>query len=200
MTSLILGGAASGKSEYAERMAEAACEQAGGRLYYIATMAASDGESRERIRKHRDRRADKGYETVECPTSDELSAFAKTLAERAPEPVTVLLDDLGNLVANELFTNLPDGRAFTLLSPEERAEVVRSLADPLRELAGTAGTLVLVGNDVFGDSVPFEKREAGTENYLHVLADLDRTLAAFADRVTEVTAGLPDDWKGGALS
>ncbi|MBQ2568401.1 MAG: bifunctional adenosylcobinamide kinase/adenosylcobinamide-phosphate guanylyltransferase, partial [Clostridia bacterium] len=77
MTTLVIGGAASGKSEYAERLAETA--HAAGRetpLWYIATMAAPDDESRDRVRKHRDRRAGKGYETVECPDGDALAAFA----------------------------------------------------------------------------------------------------------------------------
>ena len=84
MTTLVTGGAASGKSEYAEHLAETA--HAAGRetpLWYIATMTAPDDESRDRVQKHRDRRAGKGYETVECPDGDALAAFAERLEAEA---------------------------------------------------------------------------------------------------------------------
>ena len=60
---LISGGAASGKSEYAEQTAVAA----GGPRYYLATMQVWDEESRRRVEKHRAMRAGKGFATVECP-------------------------------------------------------------------------------------------------------------------------------------
>ena len=82
MTTLVVGGAASGKSEYAEHLTEAAYALAGREtpLWYIATMQAPDDESRARVTKHRDRRAGKGYETAECPDAAALAAFAERLA------------------------------------------------------------------------------------------------------------------------
>ena len=115
MTTLVTGGAASGKSEYAEHLAETA--HAAGRetpLLYIATMAAPDDESRDRVRKHRDRRAGKGYETVECPDGDALAAFAERL--NADAEAVLLLDDFGNLVANELFAPKRVGEALAPMS------------------------------------------------------------------------------------
>ena len=109
MTTLVVGGAASGKSEYAEHLTEAAYALAGREtpLWYIATMQAPDDESRARVTKHRDRRAGKGYETAECPDVAALTVFAERLASE-PSNLTdrkpvILLDDFGNLVANELF-------------------------------------------------------------------------------------------------
>ncbi len=60
---LILGGARSGKSRYAERLAAG---HVGQRLY-IATAEAFDEETRERIAQHRAQRADGGWTTVEAP-------------------------------------------------------------------------------------------------------------------------------------
>ena len=61
MLTLVTGGAASGKSEYAERLA-AACD---GPRVYIATMRPLDKESVARIEKHRAARADRRFSTIE---------------------------------------------------------------------------------------------------------------------------------------
>jgi adenosylcobinamide kinase/adenosylcobinamide-phosphate guanylyltransferase len=193
MTTLVLGGAASGKSEYAERLAETA--HAAGRetpLWYIATMAAPDDESRERVRKHRDRRAGKGYETVECPDGDALAAFAEQLD--ADAGTVVLLDDFGNLAANELFAPERVGEALEPMTEEQVTARVNPLVQSLEILHRKAGTLVLVTNDVFGDG---PSDDPGVDNYLRCLAALDRMVAAFSDNVCEVTAGLADYIKGG---
>lgn len=183
MTTLVLGGAASGKSEYAERLVETAFAVAGGSapLWYIATMSAPDDESRERIRKHRDRRTGKGYETAECPDGKRLAAFADAL--NGEDRPVLLLDDFGNLVANELFAGSAGREAR-----------VQPLVDSLKTLHRKAGTLVLVTNDVFGDG---PSDDPGVDRYLRFLAQLNRDVAAFAENVCEVTAGLPDYYKGG---
>ena len=67
MLYVVTGGACSGKSEYAEKLAISKKTELGGKLYYIATMCAEDGESLERIAVHRQRRMGKGFETIECP-------------------------------------------------------------------------------------------------------------------------------------
>lgn len=197
MTTLVLGGAASGKSEYAERLTETAHATAGrsARLLYIATMAAPDNESRERVRKHRDRRAGKGYETVECPDGEHLAAFAETLNEE--DRTVLLLDDFGNLAANELFAGAAVEEALRPMTDEQVTTRVQPLVDALHTLHRKAGTLVLVSNDVFGDG---PSDDPGVDNYLRLLAQLNRRVAAFAENVCEVTAGLPDYYKGGEHS
>ena len=200
MTTLVLGGAASGKSEYAERLAETASAACGREtpLWYIATMSAPDDESRARVEKHRDRRAGKGYETAECPDGDALAAFAERLAADAPasadrRPV-LLLDDFGNLVANELFAPDRVEEALVHMTDEQVAQRMLPLVQQLKKLHRMADTLVLVSNDVFGDG---PSDDPGVDNYMRCLAQLDRCVAAFAENVCEVVAGLPDYYKGG---
>ena len=65
MTALILGGAASGKSEYGERLALSLPRR--GELLYLATMEPFGGEAEARIRRHRALRAGKGFQTWERP-------------------------------------------------------------------------------------------------------------------------------------
>lgn len=199
MTTLVLGGAASGKSEYAEHLAETAfAATADATLFYIATMAAPDDESRERVRKHRDRRVGKGYETVECPAGDSLAAFAEQLSPKSGTshgtgPV-ILLDDFGNLVANELFGGDAVEEALHSMTDQQVTARVQPLIEAIDTLHRKAGTLVLVSNDVFGDGA---SDDSGVDNYMRCLAQLNRGVAAFAENVCEVTAGLPDYYKGG---
>ena len=91
MLTLVLGGAASGKSEYAESLVL----KTTGPRYYLATMQVWDAECAARVEKHRKMRAAKQFETVECPLHlDDV---------RLPARGTALLEDLGNLAANELY-------------------------------------------------------------------------------------------------
>lgn len=196
MTTLVAGGAASGKSEYAEGLVRSAVSSGDGlRLFYAATMTATDDESLERIRKHRARREGQGYETVECPDAEALLTFVNTLSEETG-PV-VLLDDLGNYVANELFADAPGPVTDRRLTEEEREAFVSRLLQPLARLCETAGTFLAVSNLVFADAYPPAGTDPGTDNYLQVLGGLNRAFAALADEVCEVTAGLPQYYKGG---
>ena len=90
MTTLIIGGARSGKSAYAESLLAALPPP----RWYVATMQPWDEECRARIAKHRRARAGKGFETLEC--SRALAAL------RLPRRGSALLECLGNLAANEL--------------------------------------------------------------------------------------------------
>ena len=88
---LVIGGAASGKSRFAEEWVM----RLPGKRIYLATMEALDAESEARIARHRLLRAGRGFETLEC--SLDLSHCA------VPDRANVLLEDLPNLLANEMF-------------------------------------------------------------------------------------------------
>ena len=91
MLTLVLGGAASGKSEYAEALVLRSALP----RYYLATMQVWDAECAARVEKHRKMRAAKQFTTIECP----LHLETVRLSRRG----TALLEDLGNLTANELY-------------------------------------------------------------------------------------------------
>ncbi|MFR5795804.1 MAG: bifunctional adenosylcobinamide kinase/adenosylcobinamide-phosphate guanylyltransferase [Christensenellales bacterium] len=91
MLTLVIGGSASGKSAFAERLAV----QSGLPRFYVATMRVWDAESERRVARHRDMRREKQFDTLECPIGlDRLILPARG---------TALLEDMGNLVANELY-------------------------------------------------------------------------------------------------
>lgn len=167
MLSLIIGGAGSGKSAFAESLC---CRLSGPRLY-LAAMLPVDEESLEKIEKHRRERSGMEFETLECPFGLEQAMI--------PRGSNVLLEDLSNLLANELFS--PEGGG---------AEAVRR---GLQKTCSCCGNLTVVTNEVFSDGRNYD---AETQRYLRELALLNRELALTADLVTEVVCGLPNVLKG----
>lgn len=174
MFTLVIGGAASGKSEYAESLITGSEHLP---RYYIATMEPLDLECRARIEKHRKMRAEKQFLTIECYTG--LSAL------RLPERGSVLLECLGNLVANEIYS--PAGAGTEQGALKAAAEGVEALLAQCRDL-------VVVSSEVFSAG---ERYAPGTDVYLRTLAGVHRALAQRADRVCEVVCGLPQYYKGG---
>lgn len=170
MLILVTGGAASGKSEWAEQLVQ----KTSGKRYYIATMKPYGKEAEVRIEKHRRRRARDGYETIECYTG--LSGL------ELPEKGTVLLDCLGNLVANEMFD--PEGA-------EDKTR--QAVLDGVENLVRQSDTVILVTNEVGSGG----KNYAGeTLQYMKVLGALNCAIASEADAVFEVVSGIPQCRKG----
>lgn len=201
---LVTGGAASGKSEYAEeRIRELfrASGLPGKRLLYLATMQRDgSSETDSRIARHRQQRQGRGFETLEkaCRLEDLKPADMNEAADFSR--CFVLLEDLGNLLANEMY--LPEGRLSTAPSEEAVGAVQRPLftADdednalyryvlaPLRSLAEQAEVLLIVSNEIFSDGGEYEPE---TLRYLRNLGRLHQRLAAEAAEVTEVVCGIP---------
>ncbi len=171
---LVIGGAASGKSAYAEHLAV----QSGGPRYYLATMQVWDAECAARVAKHRAMRAQKQFATVECPQNLHLV--------RLPQQGTALLEDLGNLAANELYR--PDG---SCLPPKQAAE--KMLAG-IEAIAAQCRHLIIVSNEVFSGGADYAGE---TDLYLQALAMVNNAVAAKADAVCRVVCGLPVYYKGG---
>ena len=157
MLTLVIGGAASGKSAYAEHLAV----QSGGPRYYLATMQVWDAECAARVAKHRAMRAQKQFATVECPQNLHLV--------RLPQQGTALLEDLGNLAANELYR--PDG---SCLPPKQAAE--KMLAG-IEAIAAQCNHLIIVSNEVFSGGADYAGE---TDLYLQALAMVNNAVAAKA--------------------
>jgi adenosylcobinamide kinase/adenosylcobinamide-phosphate guanylyltransferase len=160
---LVLGGARSGKSRYAERLVEsaAACGT------YCATAEAGDAEMAERIAAHRARRGP-FWHTVESPL-----ALAPVIAKEATRERPLLIDCLTLWLSNLLLS----GR-----EPEAESAVLR------RALQDTAGPVVLVSNEVGMGLVP--ETPLG-RRFRDTAGRLNQDVAALADRVVFVAAGLP---------
>lgn len=172
MTTLVIGGAASGKSDYAESLLGDA-----GKKFYLATMQPFGEEAQRRIARHRALRASKGFVTLE-----RFTALAALTEAELPAGCSVLLECLGNLAANELFS--PEGAG-------ENAEAV--ILGGVALLTRRCRDLVVVTNDVFADGVAYD---AETRRYLALLGRCNAALAARFDAVVEVVCGIPIVLKG----
>ena len=178
---LVFGGARSGKSAYAERLAAGS----GKEVVYIATAAAGDDEMAARIAQHQAQRP-AHWRTVEQPL-----ALAAALAEwRAPQRL-VLVDCLTLWLSNLMFsdgTHYPDVGAIEL--PARFHQERSALLD---ELAIERGDVVLVSNEVGMGIVPWG---AVSRSYADEAGRLNQAVAAACDRVAFVAAGLPLMLKG----
>lgn len=175
MLALVLGGAASGKSEFAERLAMSLSDE----RYYIATMQVYDAESERRVARHRAMRRDKGFATVERTL--DLAGLA------VPHNGGVaLLECASTLVGNELC--LPGGAG---------ADTAQAISVGVERLLAQKLALVVVSNDVFGEGGEYSPEMT---EYLRQLGRLNCQVAAQADVVVEVVCGLPVFHKGGEIA
>ena len=172
MRILVTGGAASGKSAYAERRV---LELSGPHIY-IATMPVRGKEDELKVARHRELRAGRGFSTIEAPSK---SAFDAAIS-KIPFDAAVLLEDMGNLVANALF--LPDGTI------NESTSVRKAVDSSLDALASSCAHLVVVGCEI-GSGTPAPSEQLRT--YTELLGSLACEYAGRCDEVAEVVAGIP---------
>lgn len=173
---LILGGARSGKSTYAEKLAA----RGGGSVTYIATAQALDEEMDERIRAHQGKRHE-SWLTLEIP-----QAIGKRLLENPPVSDIVLLDCLTLLVSNLSMQAAPD-----VDHPDEKAvaALVQAEIDQLLEaIAAGRGEWIVVSNEVgLGLVPPFPLGRI----YRDWLGWANQKMAQAADEVIFMIAGIP---------
>lgn len=166
---LVLGGARSGKSTYAEGLVTAV-----GAGLYLATAEARDDEMAARIRVHQARRGDT-WHTVE-EALDLVGVLGRECAAERPILVECLTLWMSNLM--EAGRDL-DGESAALTAA----------------LSGLAGPVVFVSNEVGLGVIP---DNAAARAFMDAAGRLNQAVAAAAGRVVLVTAGLPLDLKSRA--
>jgi adenosylcobinamide kinase/adenosylcobinamide-phosphate guanylyltransferase len=170
MLTLILGGARSGKSKLAQRLATS-----GGRVAYIATAVLGDEpEMAARIARHR------GDRPLSWQTIEEPLALASAVEGASKDTDTVLVDCLTIWLSN-LFWEHRD-------SPSQDLEV-RTRREIAR-IAVVAGhcRVILVSNELGSGTVP---EAAVTRAFRDVHGILNQSTAEAADEVILTVAGLP---------
>lgn len=164
---LFIGGAASGKSRMAELMAESLARP----RIYVATAQSFDAEMAEKIARHQARRA-AGWTTIEAP----LDAAQRLRAQ--PEDAVVLFDCATIWLSNQMLAE---------------ADIDAARADLLASLAQCAAPVIAVTNEVGQGIVP---ENALARRFREAQGRLNIDLAAQADTVVNVVAGLPQVLKG----
>ena len=160
---LVLGGARSGKSTFAESLAR----RSGLRRLYVATAEAHDAEMAARIAHHRAARGE-GWTTIEAP----IALVATLTAEAGPGRV-VLVDCLTLWLSN------------VMLAGHDAAVATERL---VAALAAAAGPVVLVSNEVGLSLVP--ETPLGRA-FRDAQGRLNQAVAAVATDVVLVAAGQP---------
>jgi adenosylcobinamide kinase / adenosylcobinamide-phosphate guanylyltransferase len=191
---LILGGARSGKSTFAERLAL----RSGKSVAYIATATAGDEEMRERIKRHQAARSAHWY-TIEEPLD-----LVHALRQASIQADVLLLDCITLWLSNWLFMQGDkdgleggQGQAQPLRAPEMDGYIDSAVAEIEAVLRIVAEwdhhkTLVVVSNEVGLGVVP---AYASGRLYRDALGRVNQCLASAATRVYLMVAGLGVDIK-----
>ena len=204
MLHVVIGGSASGKSEYAENLILSLSGDE--KVDYIATMKCLDEETRERIDRHKLRRDGSRFVTIEQEKN--LSELDRNSLHDFG-----MLECMSNLLANEMFSGNPTEYSDTTDdneqtksdddlscgSDEQAAEsdiekpgissvLAEKLATDIYALAEHYKEFVVVTNDIFEDSIVYDEV---TRGYIRELGELNRLLAEKAGSVTEVVCGIP---------
>jgi adenosylcobinamide kinase / adenosylcobinamide-phosphate guanylyltransferase len=180
MLTLILGGARSGKSRYAQSLCQSSSQ-----VVYIATARAdeqaSDQEMRERIARHRTDRP-VGWQTIEEPL--DLSRAIRA----APVEAILLIDCITLWISNLMWELREQPYAA---QEEEILTRVDDLAASTRQRAersSAAGEVIVVSNEVGSGLVP--EHQLGRA-FRDLQGFANQRLAQAADRVILIVAGLP---------
>ncbi|KXS43882.1 MULTISPECIES: bifunctional adenosylcobinamide kinase/adenosylcobinamide-phosphate guanylyltransferase [unclassified Candidatus Frackibacter] len=182
---LVLGGARSGKSSFAEDMAYNWGQED---VTYIATAEAGDEEMKERIQKHQESRPST-WKTVE-----ETKDVASRIINLAQETEVILLDCLTVLVSNLLLQGEDFGTEdYEFVNGEEKAEAalteIERLANNLKQ---ASANIIIVSNEVGQGLVPPYPL---SRVYRDTVGRANQIIAQVVDEVYITYAGLPVEIK-----
>ena len=188
MIALVVGGAKSGKSMFAQNLAKSLNEsfetylkedldgeleddlkKKSGKLYYVATMNPYDLEDLKRIENHLREREGYGFNTIEETLNmSKVSSLIK-------EEDTVLIDSITSLVTNYMFR----GKEFY-------KDVSDDILSGILEIINNSKNVVIVSDYLFSDSIQYD---CYTENFRKEIGVVNRKLAKIADTVVECSYG-----------
>ncbi len=173
MQHLILGGARSGKSLYAEQLAQASQKE----VIYIATGTAGDAEMQTRIKQHQANRP-QYWQTIEEPIllADVIEKYANTHH-------CLLVDCLTLWLSNILFDSQGDYQENIFLQQKQAF---------LNELPHLHADIILVSNEVGSGIIPMNNT---SRRFVDEAGRLHQQLAKICSHVTLVTAGLAQSLK-----
>lgn len=174
MITFIVGGSKNGKSHMAEKIVTSGVSE---HLYYVATMHKDDEESKQRVLRHRMKRQGKGFITVE-----QYVSIGRITEQFQGKNVSVLLECLSNLLANEMFD-----------MNGTKVHVVEKIIEDINKIAQQVEHLVIVSNQVSDDGCEYD---CDTMDYIQKLGTLNQEITKIADCVIEAVCGIPIVIKG----
>ena len=194
MVVLVVGGAKSGKSMFAQNLAKLLneslknpikthldrdIEREFGKLYYVATMNPYDLEDLKRIENHLREREGYGFNTIEETLN--MSKVSKSVGVED----TILIDSITSLVTNSMFK----GKEFY-------KDVSEDILSGILEIINNSKNIVIVSDYLFSDSIQYDYY---TESFKKEIGIINRKLANIADIVVECSYGNIIYHKGKAI-
>ena len=177
---LVLGGARSGKSRFAQQLAQACSDEEHRSVVYVATAEAGDEHMRQRIERHR-RGRPSGWETVEAPQN--VAAAVEATGDSA---AAIIVDCLTLWISNLL---LAGGEEFNEAQAASREEAILDEVATLIRAAGKANArVIVVSNEVGMGIVPLTSLG---RIFRDIAGWANQALAQAADEVYVMWAGLP---------
>ena len=182
---LIIGGSSSGKSQYAEELAEAMREKLNLPVYYLATARITDKEFAGRVERHR-RRRPADWKTIEEPLD-----LAGALRSLNPGGVIWLVDGVGTWMSNLLIEN-PVGQRDWYAKREKQC--LNRVGEFIAAWPSVEGLIIMVADEVGWDLLP--EYELG-RIFVDLNGRANQLLARNAKEVVLVASGVRLYVKGG---
>ena len=171
MKELVLGGARSGKSQYAEICAA----ESGLDVLYVATAQAYDDEMQQRIQHHKQQRP-AHWQLIEEPIN-----LLSVLKDNASETTCILVDCLTLWLSNQI------------CSEEIQDQLQENIDNLVSTLPELPGKIIFVSNEVSMGIIPMGEIN---RQFVDEAGRLHQRLAAVCDKVTLMVAGIPSHIKG----
>ena len=170
MKELILGGARSGKSHYAEVCAK----ESGLNVIYVATAQALDDEMQQRIQHHQQQRPNH-WQLIEEPLD-----LVSVLKNNSNTNTCILVDCLTLWLSNLLF------------SDNHKSNIQENIDDLINTLPELSGKIIFVSNEVSMGIIPMGELY---RQFVDEAGRLHQRLAAQCENVTLMVAGIPNQIK-----
>jgi adenosylcobinamide kinase/adenosylcobinamide-phosphate guanylyltransferase len=177
---LITGGARSGKSTYAEKLAG----ELGGKVLYIATSIPFDDEMKSRVKKHRESRPS------EWDTYEGFRGLGRVISEKGGQYKGILLDCITVMITNLLleYPGLDYDNACYEDFAEAEAAIKEEVVELLEGVGKSEATVIMVTNELGSGIVP--------ENLLgrvfrDIAGRINQSIAERCDEVFLTVCGLP---------
>lgn len=181
---LILGGVRSGKSRFALELIKDS--KNGSKAVYLASAEVSDGEMKERIKRHQQERPS-GWETVEAPRN-----VIEALRPLFQDKKTILWDCLTVYLGNRIYDAMENSKGGDGVFPELEKKITLEIEDVIKLKRDCGSHLTIVSNEVGHGVVP---GSASGRFFRDLQGRLNQRLAAVCDHVYLVTAGIPQKIK-----
>lgn len=171
----ILGGARSGKSRFAQKLAK----KLSNKVLFVATGEPLDEEMRARIDEHKKARP-KSWRTLEIPTN-----ISRQLEEEIGDAEVVIIDCLTLLVSNRIGEELD--------YPEAEKQVMAEINELIAGMDKLQASFIIISNEVGTGLVPEAKLG---RVYRDILGKANQLIAQRSSKVYFMVAGIPMKMKG----